>query len=203
MFSLIALGTGSAFLFSVFALFFPNYLPEAFKTHGMTPLYFEAAAVIITLVLMGQVLELRARSRTNDAIKSLLELAPNTATRVKEDGSEEDVHLDQVQVGNLLSVKPGGKIPVDGELTDGHSNIDESMISGEPMPIVKNVGDKVSAGTVNQTGTFVFRATNVGADTLLARIVQMVNEAGRSRAPIQKLADQVSGWFVPAVIAFH
>ncbi len=201
MFSLIALGTGSAFLFSLFALFFPHYLPDAFKMNGMSPLYFEAAAVIITLVLMGQVLELRARSRTNDAIKSLLELAPHTALRVKADGSEEEIQLDQVQVGDLLRVKPGGKIPVDGDVTDGHSNIDESMISGEPLAIVKNVGDKVSAGTVNQTGTFILRATKVGADTLLARIVQMVNDAGRSRAPIQKLADQVSGWFVPAVIA--
>jgi heavy metal translocating P-type ATPase len=201
MFSLIALGTGSAFLFSVFALLFPHYLPDAFKMNGMSPLYFEAAAVIITLVLMGQVLELRARSRTNDAIKSLLELAPHTALRVKADGSEEEIQLDQVQVGDLLRVKPGGKIPVDGDITDGHSNIDESMISGEPLPITKNVGDKVSAGTVNQTGTFILRATKVGADTLLARIVQMVNDAGRSRAPIQKLADQVSGWFVPAVIA--
>ncbi len=201
MFSLIALGTGSAFLFSLFALLFPHYLPDAFKMNGMSPLYFEAAAVIITLVLMGQVLELRARSRTNDAIKSLLELAPHTALRVKADGSEEEIQLDQVQVGDLLRVKPGGKIPVDGDLTEGHSNIDESMISGEPLPIVKNVGDKVSAGTVNQTGTFILRATKVGADTLLARIVQMVNDAGRSRAPIQKLADQVSAWFVPAVIA--
>ena len=201
MFSLIALGTGAAFLFSVFALLLPHYLPDAFKMNGMSPLYFEAAAVIITLVLMGQILELRARSRTNDAIKSLLELAPHTALRVKADGNEEEIQLDQVQVGDLLRVKPGGKIPVDGDITDGHSNIDESMISGEPLPITKNVGDKVSAGTVNQTGTFILRATKVGADTLLARIVQMVNDAGRSRAPIQKLADQVSGWFVPAVIA--
>lgn len=201
MFSLIALGTGAAFVFSLFALLFPSYLLEAFKTSGMPPLYFEAAAIIITLVLMGQVLELRARSRTNDAIKSLLELAPNTAARVKADGSEVEIHLDQVQVGDLLRVKPGGKIPVDGDITEGHSNIDESMISGEPLPVAKNVGDKVSAGTVNQTGTFLLRANKVGADTLLARIVQMVNDAGRSRAPIQKLADQVSGWFVPAVIA--
>ena len=169
--------------------------------NGMVPLYFEAAAVIVTLVLMGQVLELRARSRTNDAIKSLLELAPNTALRVKADGSEEEVHLDQVQVGDVLRVKPGGKVPVDGELTDGHSNIDESMITGEPLPVEKKLGDKVTAGTVNQTGTFLLRANKVGADTLLSRIVQMVNDAGRSRAPIQKLADQVSGWFVPAVMA--
>lgn len=201
MFSLISLGTGAAFIFSVFALLFPAMLPDAFKMNGMVPLYFEAAAVIVTLVLMGQVLELRARSRTNDAIKSLLELAPNTALRVKPDGSEEEVHLDQVQVGDVLRVKPGGKVPVDGEVTDGHSNIDESMITGEPVPVEKKLGDKVTAGTVNQTGTFLLRANKVGADTLLSRIVQMVNDAGRSRAPIQKLADQVSGWFVPAVIA--
>lgn len=200
MFSLIALGTGAAFLFSIFALLFPDALPDAFKMNGMIPLYFEAAAVIVTLVLMGQVLELRARSRTNSAIKSLLELAPNSALRVKPDGSEEEVHLDQVRVGDVLRVKPGGKVPVDGEVTDGHSNIDESMISGEPLPVEKLVGDKVTSGTVNQTGSFLLRADKVGADTLLARIVQMVNEAGRSRAPIQKLADLVSGWFVPAVI---
>jgi heavy metal translocating P-type ATPase len=200
MFSLILLGTGSAFLFSIFALLFPVMLPDAFKMNGMTPLYFEAAAVIITLVLMGQVLELRARSRTNDAIKSLLELAPNTAVRVNADDTEEEVNLDQVQVGDVLRVKPGGKIPVDGEVTDGHSNVDESMISGEPLPVEKKLGDKVSAGTVNQTGTFLLRADKVGANTLLSRIVQMVNDASRSRAPIQKLADQVSGWFVPTVI---
>jgi heavy metal translocating P-type ATPase len=200
MFSLISLGTGAAFIFSVFALLFPAMLPAAFKMNGMVPLYFEAAAVIVTLVLMGQVLELRARSRTNDAIKSLLELAPNTALRVKPDGSEEELHLDQVQVGDVLRVKPGGKVPVDGEVTDGHSNIDESMITGEPLPVEKKQGDKVTAGTVNQTGTFLLRANKVGADTLLSRIVQMVNAAGRSRAPIQKLADQVSGWFVPAVM---
>ena len=201
MFSLIGLGTAAAFLFSVFALLFPFMLPTAFKMNGITPLYFEAAAVIITLVLMGQVLELRARSKTNSAIKSLLELAPNTAFRMKPDGSEEEIHLDQVQVGDQLRVKPGGKVPVDGELVDGHSNIDESMITGEPVPVEKQLGSKVKAGTVNQLGSFVIRADKVGTDTLLARIVQMVNEAGRSRAPIQKLADQVSGWFVPAVIA--
>jgi len=201
MFSLIALGTGASFIFSFFALLLPNTLPDAFKMNGMSPLYFEAAAVIVTLVLMGQVLELRARSRTNDAIKSLLELAPNIALRIKSDGSEEEVHLDQVHAGDILRVKPGGKIPVDGEITDGHSTIDESMITGEPLPVTKKLGAKVTAGTVNQTGTFLLRANKVGADTLLSRIVQMVNDAGRSRAPIQKLADQVSGWFVPAVIA--
>ncbi|MDP3841564.1 MAG: heavy metal translocating P-type ATPase [Oxalobacteraceae bacterium] len=201
MFSLIGLGTAAAYLFSAFALLFPAALPDAFKMDGMVPLYFEAAAVIVTLVLLGQVLELRARSRTNNAIKSLLELAPNTALRIKPDGSEEEIHLDQVQVGDILRVKPGGKVPVDGEVVDGHSNVDESMITGEPVPVEKHDGDKVTAGTVNQTGSFSLRADKIGADTLLARIIQMVNEAGRSRAPIQKLADQVSGWFVPAVIA--
>ncbi|NMM26478.1 MAG: heavy metal translocating P-type ATPase [Glaciimonas sp.] len=201
MFSLIGLGTAAAYLFSAFALLFPDALPDAFKMNGMVPLYFEAAAVIVTLVLLGQVLELRARSRTNNAIKSLLELAPNTALRIKPDGTEEEIHLDQVQVGDILRVKPGGKIPVDGEIVDGHSNVDESMISGEPVPVEKHGGDKVTAGTVNQTGAFSLRAVKVGSDTLLARIIQMVNEAGRSRAPIQKLADQVSGWFVPAVMA--
>lgn len=201
MFSLISLGTAAAFLFSAFALLFPAALPDAFKMDGMVPLYFEAAAVIVTLVLLGQVLELRARSRTNNAIKSLLELAPNTALRIKPDGSEEEIHLDQVQVSDILRVKPGGKIPVDGEIVDGHSNVDESMITGEPVPVEKHGGDKVTAGTVNQTGAFTLRADKIGADTLLARIIHMVNEAGRSRAPIQKLADQVSGWFVPVVIA--
>lgn len=201
MFSLISLGTGAAFLFSLFGLLFPTLLPAAFKMDGMTPLYFEPAAVIVTLVLMGQVLELRARARTNDAVKSLLELAPNVAFRVLPDGSEVEIPLDQVQVDDVLRVKPGGKIPVDGEVIEGHSNIDESMITGEPVPVEKKMGDLVTAGTVNQTGTFLLRAKKIGSDTLLFRIVQMVNEAGRSRAPIQKLADQVSGWFVPAVIA--
>ncbi len=201
MFSLIGLGTATAYFFSTFALLFPAALPAAFKMNGMVPLYFEAAAVIVTLVLLGQVLELRARSRTNSAIKSLLELAPNTALRIKPEGTEEEVHLDLVQVGDILRVKPGGKIPVDGEIIEGHSNVDESMITGEPVPAKKQAGSKVTAGTVNQTGAFLLRADKIGADTLLARIIQMVNEAGRSRAPIQKLADQVSGWFVPAVIA--
>ncbi|GAA0859353.1 heavy metal translocating P-type ATPase [Aliiglaciecola litoralis] len=200
MFSLISLGTGSAFAFSIYALLLPTMLPDAFKLNGMAPLYFEAAAVIITLVLLGQVLELRARSRTSDAIRSLLELAPNTALRINLDGNEEVVHLDQVKVGDLLRVKPGGKIPVDGEITEGHSNVDESMITGEPAPVEKKIGSRVTAGTVNQTGTFLMRASKVGADTLLSRIVQMVNDAGHSRAPIQKIADQVAGWFVPAVI---
>ena len=201
MFSLIGLGTSAAFLFSVFALLLPDALPAAFKMNGVAPLYFEAAAVIITLVLMGQVLELRARSKTNSAIKSLLELAPNTAVRVAADGSESEIHLEDVQAGDRLRVKPGGKIPVDGEVLEGHSNIDESMITGEPLPVEKSTGSQVTAGTVNQTGAFVMRADKVGADTLLARIVKMVNDAGRSRAPIQKLADKVAGWFVPGVMA--
>jgi heavy metal translocating P-type ATPase len=201
MFSLIGLGTGASFLFSVVALLFPGLLPDAFKTHGMAPLYFEPAAVIVTLVLMGQVLELRARSRTGAAIRALLELAPATATRVRSDHGDEEVGLEQIQVGDRLRVKPGAKVPVDGEVLDGRSNIDESMISGEPVPASKEPGSRVSAGTVNQTGSFVMRADKIGADTLLARIIAMVNEASRSRAPIQKLADQVSAWFVPAVIA--
>jgi heavy metal translocating P-type ATPase len=201
MFSLIGLGTGASFVFSVFALLLPGLLPEAFKMDGMAPLYFEAAAVIITLVLLGQVLELRARARTNSAVRSLLELAPNTAVRQRADGSEEEVHLDEVQVGDVLRVKPGGKLPVDGVLLDGHSNVDEAMITGEPLPVEKIPGSKLTAGTVNQTGSFLMRAERVGSDTLLARIVQLVNEAGRSRAPIQKLADKVSGWFVPGVVA--
>ena len=200
MFSLIGLGTGTAFLFSVVALLFPGILPDAFKMDGMAPLYFEPAAVIVTLVLMGQVLELRARSRTNSAIKALLELAPATATRVRAGGSEEEVGLEQIQVGDQLRVKPGAKVPVDGQVVEGRSNVDESMITGEPVPAAKETGSRVSAGTVNQTGSFIMRADKVGSDTLLARIIQMVNEASRSRAPIQKLADQVSAWFVPAVI---
>jgi cation transport ATPase len=201
MFSLIGLGTAASFLFSVFALLFPNSLSDTFKMHGVAPLYFEAAAVIITLVLMGQVLELRARFKTNSAVKSLLELTPNTTFRIKQDGSEEETHLDQVQVGDVLRVKPGGQIPVDGEVIDGHSYVDESMITGEPTPVEKQLGSKVTAGTANQMSSFLLRADNIGATTLLSHIVQMVNDASRTRAPIQKLADQVSGWFVPIVIA--
>ena len=200
MFSLIGLGTGAAWLFSVIALLWPELLPAAFKMNGVAPLYFEAAAVITTLVLLGQVLELRARSRTNAAVKSLLALAPNTAWRVRSDGSDEEIHLDQVQVGDVLRVKPGDKISVDGHVTDGHSNIDESMITGEPMPVKKTTDSPVTAGTLNQTGSFLMRAEKVGADTLLSQIVRMVSDASRTRAPIQKLADQVSAWFVPAVI---
>ena len=201
MFSLIGLGMAAAWSFSVVALLWPQLLPGAFKMDGVVPLYFEAAAAITTLVLLGQVLELRARSRTHAAVESLLALAPNTALRIKPDGSEQEVHLDQVQVGDVLRVKPGGKIPVDGTIASGHSNIDESMITGEPTPAEKADGDRVTAGTVNQTGSFLMRADKVGADTLLSQIVRMVSDASRTRAPIQKLADQVSAWFVPAVIA--
>ncbi len=201
MYSLIGLGMAAAWSFSVVALLWPQFLPGAFKMNGVVPLYFEAAAAITTLVLLGQVLELRARSRTHAAVESLLALAPNTALRIKPDGSEQEVHLDQVQVGDVLRVKPGGKIPVDGTIASGHSNIDESMITGEPTPAEKADGDRVTAGTVNQTGSFLMRADKVGADTLLSQIVRMVSDASRTRAPIQKLADQVSAWFVPAVIA--
>ncbi|MFP4895270.1 heavy metal translocating P-type ATPase [Paraburkholderia sp. EG304] len=200
MFSLIGLGVAAAYAFSVFALFFPGALPQAFRRGNELPLYFEAAAVIVTLVLLGQVLELRARSRTSSAIRDLLQLAPHTAARVRPDGTEENVRLEDVIVGDTLRVKPGSKIPVDGVVVDGRSSVDESMITGEPIPAEKVTGSKVTGATVNQTGTFLMRAEKVGSDTLLARIVQMVAEAGRSRAPIQKLADQVSGWFVLAVI---
>ncbi|WP_213308801.1 heavy metal translocating P-type ATPase [Paraburkholderia sacchari] len=200
MFSLIGLGVAAAYVFSVLALFFPDALPQAFRSGNELPLYFEAAAVIVTLVLLGQVLELGARSRTSSAIRDLLQLAPHTAVRVRPDGTEEVVRLEDVAVGDTLRVKPGSKIPVDGMVVDGRSSVDESMVTGEPIPAEKVAGSKVTGATVNQTGTFLMRAEKVGSDTLLARIVQMVAEAGRSRAPIQKLADQVSGWFVLAVI---
>jgi Cu2+-exporting ATPase len=201
MFSLIAMGVMAAWLFSAIGLLFPQTLPDAFRMHGMAPLYFEAAAAIVTLVLLGQILELRARSRTNAAVKSLLGLAPATAVNIAADGSEREVSLDQVQIGDLLRVRPGSNIPVDGLVTEGESTVDESMLTGESMPVQKRAGSNVVAGSVNQHGAFVIRAEKIGADTLLSQIVQLVNQAGRSRAPIQKLADRVSGWFVPAVIA--
>ncbi len=201
MFSLIAMGVMAAWLFSAIGLLFPQTLPDAFRMHGMAPLYFEAAAVIVTMVLLGQILELHARSRTNAAVKSLLGLAPATAVNIAVDGSEREVSLDQVQIGDLLRVRPGSNIPVDGLVTEGESTVDESMLTGESMPVQKRAGSKVVAGSVNQNGAFVIRAEKIGADTLLSQIVQLVNQAGRSRAPIQKLADRVSGWFVPAVIA--
>ncbi len=205
MFTLIAIGTGAAWAYSVIALLMPQIFPPSFRGHmGEVALYFEAAAVITTLVLLGQVLELRARSQTSSAIKELLGLQPNTA-RVIEEGSSErrerDVPLEEVVIGNLLRVRPGEKIPVDGGVVEGHSAVDESMITGEPLPVEKEAGSKVTGGTVNGTGSFVMRAERVGSETLLAQIVAMVGEAQRSRAPIQRLADIVSAFFVPAVIA--
>jgi Cu+-exporting ATPase len=202
MFTLIGIGVGTAYLYSVAAVLFPGAFPGSLRGHGgQIGVYFEAAAVITTLVLLGQVLELRARSRTSGAIKALLGLAPKTARRVAANGSEEDVFLEQVRVGDLLRVRPGEKIPVDGIVVDGQSAVDESMVTGEPIPVEKLPNSKVIGGTVNGTGSFLMRAERVGADTLLAQIVRMVSEAQRSRAPIQKLVDRVSAYFVPAVVA--
>jgi len=201
MFTLIAIGTGVAYIYSLIATIFPNIFPDAFRdAEGLVAVYFEAAAVIVTLVLLGQVLELKARDKTSSAIKALLGLAPKTARIVRENGVEEDIPLDHVQVGDLLRVRPGEKVPVDGEIVEGNSTLDESMVTGEPLPVKKSSGDKVTGATVNGTGTFLMRAEKVGSDTLLARIVQMVSEAQRSRAPIQGLADKVSSYFVPAVV---
>jgi Cu+-exporting ATPase len=202
MFTLIAMGVGVAYLYSVVAVLAPGAFPPAFRDMGGTvPVYFEAAAVITVLVLLGQVLELRARERTSGAIKALLNLAPKTARRIRSDGADEEVTLDHIQVGDRLRVRPGEKVPVDGELLEGRVSIDESLVTGESMPVTKERGAKVIGGSINKTGSFVMRAEKVGADTLLSRIVQMVAEAQRSRAPIQRMADQVSAWFVPAVIA--
>jgi P-type Cu+ transporter len=202
MFTLIAMGTGVAWLYSVVALLLPGLFPPAFRSpDGAVAVYFEAAAVITVLVLLGQVLELRAREQTSGAIRALLDLAPKTARRLRADGSDEEVSLDAIAVGDRLRVRPGEKIPVDGELLEGRSAVDESMVTGESMPVTKEVGAKVIAGTLNTTGSFVMQADKVGRDTMLSRIVQMVAAAQRSRAPIQRLADQVSGWFVPTVIA--
>jgi Cu+-exporting ATPase len=202
MFTLIAMGVGTAWAYSLFALVLPGAFPDAMRDeHGTVPVYFEAAAVITVLVLLGQVLELRARERTSGAIKALLNLAPKTARRVSADGTDEEVTLDQIQVGDRLRVRPGEKVPVDGEVVEGRVSIDESLVTGESMPVAKEAGGKVVAGSINRTGSFVMRAEKVGADTLLARIVQMVAEAQRSRAPVQRLADQVSGWFTPLVLA--
>jgi P-type Cu+ transporter len=201
MFTLIALGTGAAYLDSVVATLFPGLFPASMRGHdGEVPVYFEPAAVITTLVLLGQVLELRARSQTSSAIKVLLGLAPKTARRLREDGSEEDVPIDRVIVGDRLRVRPGEKVAVDGEVVEGSSAVDESMITGEPIPVEKRPGDRVIGGTVNGTGGFVMRADRVGSETMLAQIVRMVADAQRTRAPIQRLADVVSGCFVPAVI---
>jgi len=201
MFTLIALGTGAAFAYSVFATLFPGALPHAMRHRGVPPVYFEAAAVITTLVLLGQALELRARSATSGAIRALLGLQPKTARQVREDGGEEDVPLEHVGVGDRLRVRPGERVPVDGAVLEGRSAVDEALVTGEPIPVEKEPGSRVTGGTVNGTGGFVMRADRVGADTLLAQIVRMVGEAQRSRAPIQRLADQVSAWFVPAVVA--
>jgi len=201
MFTLIAMGVGVAWIYSVVATVAPHLFPPAFRrADGSVPIYFEAAAVITVLVLLGQVLELRAREQTSGAIRALLDLAPKTARRVRADRTDEEVGLDQILVGDNLRVRPGEKVPVDGELVEGRVAIDESMVTGESMPVTKEPGDKVIGGAINKTGSFVMRAEKVGADTLLSQIVQMVAQAQRSRAPIQRMADLVSGWFVPAVI---
>ncbi len=202
MFTLIAMGTGVAWLYSIVATLAPGLFPDAFRGHGGTvPVYFEAAAVITVLVLLGQVLELRARDQTSGAIRALLDLAPRTARRVRDDGTDEEVAIDQIALGDRLRVRPGEKVPVDGSVEDGRTSIDESMVTGESMPVTRAAGDRVLAGTINGSGSFVMTAEKVGSDTMLARIVQMVAAAQRSRAPIQRLADRVSGWFVPLVIA--
>lgn len=201
MFTLIALGTGIAFLYSALATALPSLVPAEFSGHNGPAVYFEAAAVIVTLVLLGQVLELQARGRTGEAIRSLLKLAPKTARLVREDGSEADVELGEVKAGDLLRVRPGGQVPVDGVVSYGAGVVDESMLTGEPLPVEKAPGDAVSAGTLNSAGSFVMEARGVGAQTLLAQIVALVAQAQRSRAPIQRLADSVSRLFVPAVIA--
>jgi len=201
MFTLIAAGTGVAYAYSVVATLIPNAFPESFRMHGAhVAVYFEAAAVITVLVLLGQVLELRARSQTSSAIRALLRLAPNTARRVRDDGADEDVALDSVRPGDRLRVRPGERVPVDGAITEGSSAVDESMVTGESIPVEKGAGDRVTGGTVNAAGGFVMRAERVGGDTLLAQIVRMVSEAQRSRAPIQRLADVVASYFVPAVV---
>jgi Cu+-exporting ATPase len=201
MFTLIALGTGTAFLYSVVAVLFPQLFSATFRgMSGEVPVYFEAAAAITTLVLLGQVLELRARSRTSAAIRSLLRLSPKDARLVRADGTELDVPLEHIQVGDMLRVRPGEKVPVDGVVTDGESSLDESLMTGEPIPVEKCPGARVIGGTINGTGSFVMRAERVGNDTVLAQIVQMVSEAQRSRAPVQKLADRVAGYFVPTVV---
>jgi Cu2+-exporting ATPase len=200
MFTLIGIGAGVAWIFSVFGMLFPDFFPAQFKTEmGTVHVYFEAATVILTLVLMGQVLEARAHNRTNSAVKELLKLAPNKAVRIV-DGKEETIAIDKIEVGDKLRVKPGEKIPVDGSIIEGESSIDESMITGEPVPVSKTEGDKVSSGTINGKQTFVMKAEKVGSDTLLSQIIEMVNKASRSRAPIQKLADKISGYFVPIVV---
>ena len=201
MFTLIAMGTGAAWIYSMVATLAPGIFPDQFRQHdGSVAVYFEAAAVITVLVLLGQVLELRARESTSGAIRALLDLAPKTARIIRDDGTEEEVQLDSVHVGDRLRVRPGEKVPVDGEVIEGRSAVDESMVTGESMPVTKQVGARAIGGTMNQSGALVIEARKVGRDTMLSQIVQLVAEAQRSRAPIQRLADQVSGWFVPAVI---
>lgn len=201
MFTLIAMGTGVAYVYSVIGTVAPGIFPDTFRGHGgAVAVYFEAAAVITVLVLLGQVLELRAREATSGAIKALLQLAPKTARRIGDDGTDHEVEIDRLAVGDRLRVRPGEKVPVDGVILEGRSSLDESLVTGESMPVTKEVGSKVIAGTLNQSGGFVMRAEKVGRDTLLSQIVKMVADAQRSRAPIQRLADQVSGWFVPIVI---
>lgn len=202
MFTLIAIGVGAAFLYSLVATFAPGLFPPTFRAHGgMVPVYYEAAGVVVTLVLLGQVLELRARAATGQAIRALLDLAPKTARRIRDDGSEEEVSLGDVAAGDRLRVRPGDAIPVDGVVVEGRSSVDESMLTGEPVPVGKTADDPVTGGTVNGTGSLVMEARAVGSDTMLARIVRMVAEAQRSRAPIQAVADRISGWFVPLVVA--
>jgi Cu+-exporting ATPase len=200
MYSLIGLGVGLAYLYSLAAVFAPGIFPEEFRSHGAVGTYFEAAAVIVTLVLLGDVLQLRAMGQTSQAVRDLLKLAPNLAWRVRDDGSEDQVKLEDVKVGERLRVKPGEKVPVDGTVLEGASRIDESMMSGEPVPVAKGPGDRVTGATVNGSGSFVFRAERVGSDTLLARIVHMVGEAQRTRAPIQRLADLIAAYFVQIVV---
>ena len=200
MFTLIGIGAGAAWIFSVFGMLFPDFFPDQFKTEsGAVHVYFEAATVILTLVLLGQLLEARAHSKTNSAVKELLKLAPNKAIVVK-DGVEVEVSIDEIKLNDLLKVKPGDKIPVDGVITEGRTTVDESMITGEPLPVNKREGDKVNSGTINGNQSFLMKAEKVGSDTLLSQIIQMVNDASRSRAPIQKLADTLSGYFVPVVV---
>ena len=201
MFTLISIGTGVALIYSLVATLMPQIFPDAFRqADGSVAVYFEAAAVIVVLVLLGQVLELRAREKTSGAIKALLDLAPATARKLDDNGGESDVSLDEVKVGDRLRVRPGDKVPLDGEVLEGNSNVDESLVTGEPLAVSKTSGDQVIGGSINQQGSFIMRADKVGRDTMLSQIVQMVANAQRSRAPIQGLADKVAGWFVPVVI---